>query len=248
MMNTDMLGIQFINLLGIAEKCVVAVIGCGGKTSLIELISGKLLDKKVLVSPTTKMYPMRVPETVLCQTLQQCEAHKPQTGIQCLGILNEQTGKLEPLPDYVLADMIPRYDITLLEADGSMGLPCKGWLDNEPVVPDYCTHTIGILTLRVIGKPANGAVVHRLPEFLSLTGLREGDTITAETMESMVCSLQGMFRKSAGQRYLVVNQAEDSETMDVARSFLQTISEKYPNRFARLIYGSVQLDQWYECH
>ena len=160
--------------------------------------------------------------------------------------LKPQTGKLEALPDHILADLIPRYDISLLEADGSKGLPCKGWLENEPVVPDYCTHTVGVLTLRAIGHPANKAVVHRLPEFLSLTGLREGETITTKAMEAMICSSKGMFRKSIGQRYLVVNQVEDIADMNAAKTFLQTISIKYPNNFTRLIYGSALMDKWYE--
>ena len=234
-----------INLLEITEKCVAAVIGCGGKTSLIGLIAGKLRDKKVLVSTTTKMHPMMAPGIVLCQTLQQCQAHQPQIGIQCMGILNEQTGKLEALPDHVLTGLVRQYDISLLESDGSMGLPCKGWLESEPVVPDYCTHTVGVLTLRAVGMPAHKSIVHRLPEFLSLTGLREGDTVSMEAIEAMVCSPRGMFRKSAGRRYLVVNQAEDIADINAARSFLRTISEKYPNHFTQLVYGSVHNDQWY---
>ena len=218
---------QIIRLLDICEGSVISVIGCGGKTSLIGLLAEKLHEKKVLISTTTKMYPMI-------------------TGAQCLGRLNPENGKLEALPDHELMGLIPNYNVTLLEADGSRGLFCKGWLANEPVVPPYCTHTAGVVTMAAFGKPATETYIHRLPEFLALTGLKAGETITTEALETMTCSPNGMFKNSAGRKYLIINQVEDDETAGIALEFLQTIKANYPNRFERLLYGSVRLDAWQE--
>ena len=215
-----------INYLDICNGSVIAVTGCGGKTSLIQFIAEKLREKKVLVSTTTKMFPIN--------------------GIQCMGVLNKASGKLEALPAETLAELIPQYDVTLLEADGSRGLPCKGWLPNEPLVPPYCTHTVGIISVSALGKAATKTVVHRLPEFMLLTGLEEGETITAQALEAMVCAPGGMFKSSAGKQYLLVNQAEDETAVCAAQSLLQTIKEKYPDRFKRLLYGSVRMDTWQE--
>ena len=233
-------------LLDISPGSVIAVIGCGGKTSLIGLISGGLSEKKVLVTPTAKILPMRSGKAVLCETLMQCMKHEPQTGVQCLGLLNEKSGKLEALPEHILFGMIPDYDIVILEADGSSGLPCKGWMEYEPVIPDCCTHTVGVVTMNALGKSATDEIVHRLPEFLALTGLQPGGTITMQALESMVLAPRGMFKKSAGKRCLVVNQVEDETSAGNARSYLQNIKEKYHDRFERLIYGSVRLDVWRE--
>ena len=104
----------------------IAVVGCGGKTSLIELLADRMRDKKVLISTTTKIFPPKMKDIVLFETLRQCEEHEPRTGVQCMGILNSASGKLEALPDSFLAAIKSRYDIVLLEADGSRGLPCKG--------------------------------------------------------------------------------------------------------------------------
>jgi len=235
-----------INYLDINEGSVIAFIGCGGKTSLIKLLADKLRDKKVLVSTTTKIFPLNIEGITLCQTLQQCREHEPQTGIQCMGLLNAASGKLESLPLSVIEELIPHYDITLLESDGSRGLPCKGWLQNEPVIPSYCTHIVGVLTINALGKTATETTVHRLPEFLALTGLKEGGIITASTLEAMVCTPDGMFKNSAGRCYLFVNQAEDDTAAYAARSFLYTIKEKHHYRFEKLLYGSVHLDTWQE--
>ncbi|MDR2574963.1 MAG: putative selenium-dependent hydroxylase accessory protein YqeC [Treponema sp.] len=230
--------------LSISTGSVVAVVGCGGKTSLIELVADRLRDKKVLISTTTKIFPPKMKDIVLCETLGQCEGHEPRTGVQCMGLLNRESGKLEALPEALLARLRTRYDIVLLEADGSRGLNCKGWLENEPVVPSYCTHTVGIVTMNALGKPAGETTVHRLPEFFALTGVGEGQTITLAALEAMVCDPNGMFKNSAGQRYVVVNQAEDAAASRAALTFLQGIKEKYPARFEKLLYGSVHNDAW----
>ena len=247
------------DLLDITGGSVIAVVGCGGKTSLIELLADRFRDKKVLVSPTTKMLPMNIRGITLRETLRQCEEYEPQPGIQQLGLWNPARGKLEALPDEILARLVSRCDITLLEADGSRGLPCKGWRANEPVVPHYCTHTVGIVTLAALGKAAvqnivpNGNLgfqprqqVHRLPEFLALTGLKEGETITTEALQAMVCGRRGMFQNSAGRRFLLVNQVEDNAASCAARDFLRTVKEKYPHRFEKLLYGSVHKNCWQE--
>jgi len=237
---------SLFSYLEIPNGSVVALVGCGGKTSLVELMADRLRDKKVLVSTTTKIFPPKMKNIVLCETLWQCGENEPRTGIQCMGLLNSASGKLEALPEVFLVALQPRYDVVLLEADGSRGLPCKGWLTNEPVVPDYCTHTLGLITMGALGKPAGETTVHRLPEFFVLTGVGEGQTITAAALEAMVCAPKGMFKNSAGKRYVIVNQVEDDATAAVALAFLQTIKEEYPARFEKLLFGSVHRDSWQE--
>lgn len=238
-------------LLGISDgnagaPVVAAVVGCGGKTTFISALAREYRQKKVLITPTTKILPMRDQDVVVRTTLADCEKHSPVTGIQCLGIQNSVTGKLEALPSELLARIAPQYDLILLEADGSRGLPCKGWRDDEPVVPGFCTHTVGIVTMDAIGKPADDRSVLRLPEFLALTGLHEGEPITPKTLSAMVCAPGGMFKNSAGMAYLFVNRVEDEKTATLAGEWLRNIQTRHPGRFRGLAYGSAQSNQWQE--
>lgn len=217
-----------VETLGLSFPSVVAVVGCGGKTSLIKRLASGYPGKRVLISPTTKMFPVCV------------------EGADCRGNLSPETGKLEALPPEELAVLIPRYDIALLEADGSNSLPCKGWRENEPVVPHYSTHTVGVLTMSALGKAATASCVHNLPLFLALTGLIEGQPITISALREMVCAPGGMFKNSVGSRVLLVNQVEDREGAAVAREFLLAVRESYPGYFAKLVLGSVHHDSWRE--
>jgi len=230
-------------LLGINRQLsVVAVIGCGGKSTFIETLAHECRDRKVLITPTTKMRPIRREGFVLRLTTQECASHKALKGIQCLGALNETSGKLEALPPELLESMLSQYDIVLLEADGSQGLPCKGWLPDEPVIPHYCTHTLGIVTMDALGKPADSDTVLRLPEFTALTGLRKGNAINAGALTSMVCAENGMFRTGRGRQSIFVNKAENDTVL--AEGWLLNIKQTYPDRFACLAYGSALTNKW----
>lgn len=208
--------------LDLAGRSVVSVIGCGGKTSLIAQLSSENPDREVLISPTTKMRPMD----------------------RAVGVFMGEKNKLRALPEAALAAIAPLYDLVLLEADGSRGLPCKGWLQSEPVVPAYTTHTVGVVTLQGLGQPATEGTCLRLPAFLALTGLRAGDPITPEALMAMVCSPQGMFWNAVGRRMLLVNRVEDDRTAALARDWCGGIQAAYPGLFERIIYGSIHQAQW----
>jgi len=217
-----------VKVLGVPLPGVLAVVGCGGKTSLIGRLAGGYPDRRVLISPTTRMYPMRAGNA------------------DCLGVPCDETGKLKALPPGELARLIPGYDLTLLEADGSRGLPCKGWREDEPVVPEYCSHTVGVVAMNGLGRAATEETVCNLPLFLALTGLREGVAITAQALRDMICAPGGMFKNSVGERILLVNQVEDERTADIAREFLRGVGCAHPGLFAKLLYGSVHHDSWRE--
>ena len=237
-------------LLGLAEEkqAVIAVIGCGGKTTFIESLANEYRHKKVLVTPSTKIFPMHGEAVILRKTEAECLTHRPVNGIQCLGVLNKRTGKLEALRQDHLDRIIPHYDIVLIEADGSNGLPCKGWLQNEPVIPLQCRHTLGIVTLTALGKAADENTVFRLDEFLKLTGLRQGDVITRQALTDMVCARKGMFHNSinnnTNKQSVFVNQVEDENCASITKEWLKGIKELTGERFFRLAYGSARMNKW----
>lgn len=234
-------------ILGIKNSAYyIAVVGCGGKTSFITSLSRQFQNRKVLVSPTTKAYPIQDRDIILCDTLEKCMKHIPTEGIQNFGIKNNKTGKLEGLPDKFLEKIVKDYYLALLEADGSAGLDLKGWADYEPVVPDFCTHTVGIVSINAIGKIASKETVHRLEIFTKLTGISEGDIITIETIADMVCKPEGMFGKSAGRKFLFINQAEDEKKEENAKKLCESVKQSEISGTICTAYGSSKNNKWKE--
>jgi probable selenium-dependent hydroxylase accessory protein YqeC len=188
--------------------------------------------------------PVFSPEVLLITTREECVAHVPRRGIQYLGLLNHDTGKLEALAQEDLIAVERGYDLVLMEADGSRGLPCKGWTETDPVIPVFATHTLGVVSINAIGLPASEENVFRLDEFLALTGLRRGARITGEALAAMVGAPDGMFRRSAGMRALIINQAESCHGLSLASSLADMIRASYVDTPRVILAGSALKNEW----
>lgn len=222
----------------------LAVTGCGGKTSLIELLADTNRDKKVLIMTTTKIRAPLQEGVTLCETLDDCLAHTSHQGIQCLGVFDATRGKFSGPPPEYWERLVQGYDLVLMEADGSRSLPCKGWADFEPVIPAFTTITVGVVTLLGLGRPANGETVLRLPEFCRLTGLAESGTITMEALADMVGAPGGMFKNAVGRRTLLINQVEDEPALAKAKELAGLLRQRHPGAAGEIYAGSVIENHW----
>ena len=210
---------------------VITIIGSGGKTSLIWHLAAYFVHQelKVLVSPTTKMLPI-----------------KPVPGITLAGYFNEASGKLEALPGQTLEKMISDFDLVLIEGDGAKGLPLKGWADHEPVVPSFTTLTIGMLPLWPLGKPVSEEIIHRLPLFLTLTGASIGDNLKHDDFLKLLTGNEiqpGLFTKACGKKLLFLNGAEDEEAVSQAREIIGILPAEFRENLNGIITGSVRDDK-----
>ena len=240
---------------------VAAVIGSGGKTSLIWRLAGAFSrpdafapGRKILITPTAKMlvppeasglydyyFDFNTPN----------DRHRflagPSPGITLAGTFNTGTNKLEALPPPVLEEMTTAYDLVLAEADGSRGLPLKAWCETEPVVPPYVNHTIGILPLWPIGKAVSGELIHRLELFLALTGAAPEEIINNGHLLKLITgngksSPSGLFAKALGKKILFFNQIEDEQTFAYARNLSKLLPSQFRSGLSNIIAGSVKLD------
>ena len=252
------------------DGSLAAIIGTGGKTSLIWHLAGCLARpgktsadgqsrnlaarRKILVTPTAKML---VPEDISLYdryidfstngNIGTAARGTPVSGITLAGSFNRQTGKLEALPPQALEELIPFYDLVLAEADGSRGLPLKAWAANEPVVPHCASHTIGVLPLWPIGKTVSEELIHRLDLFLALTGASRGETINNGHILKLIAGNgegppTGIFAKARGKKVLFFSQIEDRQTFAYAQKLSLLLPARIRDGLEHIIAGSVKLD------
>lgn len=222
----------------------IAVIGCGGKTTTVGLLAAQNPALYTLISPTTKIRCPGAGQSPVCTTAQASAAHTPRPGVQYCGVLAPATEKLAALPPDVLAQIEAQYQLVLMEADGSRSLPCKGWLNTEPVIPPFTTLTLGVVTTAALGKPATEEYVLRLPLFCQLTGLAPGGLISLQALAAMVAAPGGMFKNAVGTQKLLINKVKTGQDLAAAQQLAACIRQNYPSFTHTILAGSALKNLW----
>lgn len=215
----------FTNALSITRGDVVSIIGCGGKTSLMNRLAMENRCDKVLLSTTTKI--KRPGDDVLDYDLLD---DLPKVGVNLLcALAGEKLGTVSPSQ---LAYAIPSDGFTFIEADGSRMLPLKGWADHEPCIHPATTVTVGVCTLWPLGSKVSDETVHRQPAFKALTGAAPGDTITLTHIAHMIAKPGGMFFRAKGKKILFINQVETASSLANAKALAALLPPAYCSIYA----------------
>lgn len=223
----------------IKDKDVVSIVGSGGKTTLMNYLAKEFNKRKVLVSTTTKI---RIPSQgfydFIAFNKEEADTIKNinNKGIYVLGS-KIKDNKLESFDLEYMKSITDNFDIVFLEADGSKEKYIKGWNETEPVILDNTTITIGIINLEILGKLVNENNVHRVEQFMDLTGAKLNDVIKKEHLIAVIKGEKGLFKNSKGRRILLINGVKDNQTRKIANEITETILKKH-NKIDEVIIGN----------
>ena len=170
------------------EKGVTALIGGGGKTTLMYTMAEELRRRgTVLVTTSTHIqrpgqYPVLTAAdaaavaAALAEHGTVCVASESPEGKLCAPALSFDT--LAALADFVL-----------VEADGSKRLPQKAHAPHEPVIPPNTCRTVYVVGADGFGHPIR-QVCHRPERYAALCGAAEDDIVTP-ALEAAVLHAEG---------------------------------------------------------
>ena len=211
-------------VLGVT-KGVTAVIGSGGKTSLLYELAEELRPYgTVLLATTTRiMRPNWCPFAATAAELCDGFAHSP---IVCAGSYTPE-GKLTA-PDFPGWQYAA--DFVLVEADGSKRLPAKAHAAWEPVLPPERNRTVCVFGASALGQPIQDAA-HRPELYASLAEVSPEAVITP-AIAARVLAKEGNFD------ILFINQADVLEDPTAA---LQPLVYTLP---CPVIYGALAEGYW----
>lgn len=195
---------------------VTALIGGGGKTTLLYRLAAELCARgSVIVTTSTRIWPP--PHLPFAQ----------QTG-RVAGVLCVATpcsgGKLTA-PTQSFAELARLADYVLVEADGSAGRPLKAHAPHEPVIPANAGQVIALVGASGLGQPID-AVVHRPERFRALSGAQE-----LASAEAVACVL----RREALHTHVLINQADSPARLAAAQQLAALLPQ--PVRIAALEKG-----------
>jgi len=205
---------------------LTAVIGSGGKTSLLRVLAQELSHcGTVLLATTTHI--MRPDWCPFADTEAALRAAFARSPIVCAGAFTPE-GKLTA-PDFPGWQIAANF--VLVEADGSKRLPAKAHAPWEPVLPPERRRTVCVFGASALGRPIRDAA-HRPELYAPLVGASP-DAVITPAMAARVLAAEGGFDA------LFVNQA-DVLTDDAAQ--LRPFAAALP---CPVVYGSLAGGTWH---
>lgn len=191
---------------------ITALVGGGGKTTMLYTLAAELaVEKRVICCTTTHIFaPAHMP-VLHSQTPAELREVLAQNRCICVG-RPAKAGKLTA-PELPVETLAALADCVLVEADGSRRLPCKAHRPNEPVVPPNTGQIIVLVGASCFGRPVREAV-HRPEEFWFLTGLELEDLVTPEAVAEL---LQSETPAAGPPIKIFINQVEDNPSWNSAR-------------------------------
>ena len=217
----DLLGILEPLLPPIPPKngFVIATVGGGGKTAtLFNLaLAGKAKGLTVALTTTTHIRDPRLEKGRIFDDvifLDESGHKKPEQSraagitVICTSELAAE-GKFQGISLEQVDLLRHSFDLVLVEADGSRGLPIKAPAAHEPVVPPEADLVIGVVGLDCLGKPMDKNTVHRPALFGPLCGCAPGEAINASHVVGLCQAKDGLFKHSPPRsaRVLILNKA-----------------------------------------
>ena len=183
---------------------VTAVIGGGGKTTLLRTLGGELSARHtVLLCTTTHILPF--PDLPCARTAGELETLRRQCTLLCAGTEEPATGKLTA-PALPMAELADRFDYVLVEADGAARLPLKAHTPHEPVIPPEANQVICVVGASGLGRPIR-ETAHRPERYAALAG----ETVATPEAAAAVLRAEGLHHR------VFINQADTPERLALAR-------------------------------
>lgn len=202
---------------------ITAVVGGGGKTTLIWRLAQELSEQASVLITTTAHIRVPACETLLNPTPEQVRAAFAHGNLLAVGA-EAEAGKLTEAPALrglyqTLADYV------LIEADGSRGLPLKAPAAHEPAMPAGAALTVAVAGMGCAGQTI-AAAAHRPALYAALCGLPEGATVTPEAVARVLGHSQGQRKAVAGRLIVLLNQADTPGRLAFARDVATRLNEE----------------------
>jgi probable selenium-dependent hydroxylase accessory protein YqeC len=180
--------------LGLGNRECVALVGAGGKSTLLATLGHESIGTpaRVVLTTTTRMAPEQIGRRTLWSSAPDAigsalEPGKPlhvftrREEHKVIGVSPEDVDRI-----YALTPV----DLLVVEADGARGKLLKAPADHEPAIPASATIVVVIVGVDAVGRPAQ-QVAHRPELVAAVTGTRAGDPLTIEDVAAVLLDQQG---------------------------------------------------------
>lgn len=162
---------------------IIAVVGSGGKTTLLKKLAAQYRreGKTVFVTTTTHMFIEE--DTLLTDDANTILDALRERGYAMAGIPEGE--KIKALSGKTFDSVCAVADVVLVEADGSKHMPLKYPNATEPVIPPNTDEILVVCGLNALGQKAKD-VCHRLELVKACLAIEDDTVITPEHIQKLV--------------------------------------------------------------
>lgn len=165
---------------------VTAIVGAGGKTTLMYTLAEELrASGRVLLCTSTHIRRPEFYETVTEPDADAIRSALARHGAVCAGTPAEDGKLTAPGLDFGMLACLADY--VLVEADGAHGRPLKAHAPYEPVIPANTGRVILVAGADGLGRPIR-ETCHRPERFAALAGASVDDVVTPENVARVIAA------------------------------------------------------------
>ena len=228
---------DIIKRLRLNHKSRIALVGSGGKTTLMYQLAQDY-KSRVILTTTTHMAQNQLKKAdqhFTISSINDIPGPDDNPDGKVLLFTGPQTEKdrvVGPDPELLsrLLDLAENWDCPLIiEADGARQLPIKAPADHEPAIPDFVNTVIVIVGLSGLGKPLNADWVHRPELFSALANTPIGAEITSQSLGQVLCSPEGGLKNipEHARKILLINQIDSFPNWKTFHEQMESLLNNY---------------------
>lgn len=162
---------------------ILAVVGSGGKTTLIKKCAGHYMKQGLKVFVTTSTHMAAEKDALFTDDAGLIIGELEKKRYVMAGMREKE--KMRALPETVYKKVCTHADVVLIEADGSNRKPIKYPAEYEPVIYDNVDKIIVVCGLWAIGMRA-GDAAHRIGLVKKCLDIEDDTIITAGHIQKLV--------------------------------------------------------------
>lgn len=164
---------------------LTAIIGGGGKTTLLRVLANALSARgSVIVATSTKMMTPEWCPSLIDPSFGEVQEALSGSPVVCVGSIQEETGKMTQ-SSLAFSDLVSLADYVLVEADGAKMLPLKAHAEYEPVIPDCASLVVCVAGIDGVGLPVS-ETCHRPEHYAKLAGISQECQVTPEAVAAVL--------------------------------------------------------------
>jgi molybdenum cofactor cytidylyltransferase len=214
--------------LGLTNRELVAIVGAGGKSTILLTLATELAaqEQSVVVTTTTRMAPNQMGRPNIWTEDPAVVAASVSPGV-ALFVAREETddkviGLTPAAVDRIFSETAATH--VLVEADGARRMLIKAPAPHEPVIPSCSTTVIVVASIAAIGRPI-ADVAHRSALVGELVGAHPDEPLTVQRAATVLLHPNGGLKGiPPNARVLMVVTQVAPETIETADSLTALLS------------------------